>query len=40
MDTIKQILLDEIATLNREGQRDNLPRFSFLSSKPIPASGR
>ncbi|MBY4838455.1 hypothetical protein HX773_12550 [Pantoea sp. B9002] len=36
MDAIKQILLDEIATLNREGQRDNLPRFSFSFLKTHP----
>lgn len=29
MDAIKQILIDEINTLNREERRDNLPRFSF-----------
>ena len=29
MDAIKQILIDEIATLNREERRDNLPRFSL-----------
>lgn len=36
MDAIKQILLNEIATLNREEQRDNRPRFSFTFLKKHP----
>ncbi|WHS99433.1 MAG: hypothetical protein LZT29_02437 [Pantoea stewartii] len=36
MDAIKQILIDEINTLNREGRRDNLPRFSFSFLKTHP----
>jgi hypothetical protein len=29
VEAIKQILIDEIATLNREERRDNRPRFSL-----------
>lgn len=36
MDAIKQILIDEIATLNREERRDNRPRFSFSFLKTHP----
>ncbi len=36
MDAIKQILLREIETLNREEQRDNKPRFSFNFLKAHP----
>lgn len=36
MDAIKQILIDEINTLNREERRDNLPRFSFSFLKKHP----
>lgn len=36
MDAIKQILIDEIAMLNREGRRDNLPRFSLSFMKNHP----
>ncbi|XXN62709.1 YlaC family protein [Enterobacter ludwigii] len=36
MDAIKQILLDEIDTLNRDELRDNRPRFSFSFLKKHP----
>ncbi|QKJ88685.1 Membrane protein [Paramixta manurensis] len=36
MDAIKQILLREIDTLNREELRDNKPRFSFNFLKTHP----
>ncbi len=36
MDAIKQILLDEIDTLNRDELRDNRPRFSFSFLKTHP----
>ncbi|MFU9135448.1 YlaC family protein [Erwinia tasmaniensis] len=36
MNDIKQILLREIDTLNREEQRDNRPRFSFNFLKSHP----
>ena len=36
MDAIKQILIDEIDTLNREERRDNMPRFSFNFLKTHP----
>lgn len=36
MEEVKQILLREIDTLNREEQRDNRPRFSFNFLKNHP----
>ena len=36
MEDVKQILLREIDTLNREEQRDNRPRFSFNFLKSHP----
>lgn len=36
MEEVKQILMREIDTLNREEQRDNKPRFSFQFLKTHP----